>query len=208
MRRKLYSRCLGYLTVRTQGVTGQFLYHFLVMLSVMFSSRRARLYDILDSGANFSDVPPISMPLSEGRPRMVTGHAKLSHFHVILSAHAPDVVHTIPPKPSPPTSPPQTMLSRQVLARAARPLARFASSSSSVPSAPAASSPSTVVPQAPNYASTWSTNQAPRPQGRSGPRFEQTAMELQPNPLSAMEMIANEPIRVVNGRKAVCDGGM
>lgn len=33
-------------------------------------------------------------------------------------------------------------------------------------------------------------------------------MELQPNPLSAMEMIANEPIRVVHGRKAVCDGGM
>lgn len=33
-------------------------------------------------------------------------------------------------------------------------------------------------------------------------------MELQPLPLSAMEMIANEPIRVVHGRKAVCDGGM
>ena len=32
-------------------------------------------------------------------------------------------------------------------------------------------------------------------------------MELQPNPLSAMEMIAKEPIRVVHGRKAVCDGG-
>jgi hypothetical protein len=32
-------------------------------------------------------------------------------------------------------------------------------------------------------------------------------MELQPNPLSAMELIANEPIRLVHGRKAVCDGG-
>lgn len=32
-------------------------------------------------------------------------------------------------------------------------------------------------------------------------------MELQPNPASAMELIANEPVRVVNGRKAVCDGG-
>ncbi|KAG9314353.1 hypothetical protein JVU11DRAFT_5145 [Chiua virens] len=30
---------------------------------------------------------------------------------------------------------------------------------------------------------------------RSGPRFEQTYMELQPNPLSAMELIANEPVR-------------
>lgn len=42
---------------------------------------------------------------------------------------------------------------------------------------------------------------------RSGPRFEQTFMELQPNPLSAMELVANEPIKVVHGRKAVCDGG-
>jgi hypothetical protein len=32
-------------------------------------------------------------------------------------------------------------------------------------------------------------------------------MDLQPNPLSAMELIANEPIRLVHGRKAVCDGG-
>lgn len=32
-------------------------------------------------------------------------------------------------------------------------------------------------------------------------------MELQPQPLAAIEMIANEPIRVVQGRKAVCDGG-
>jgi hypothetical protein len=32
-------------------------------------------------------------------------------------------------------------------------------------------------------------------------------MELQPNPLSAMELIANEPIRVIHGRKAICDGG-
>ncbi|KAI0689591.1 zinc-finger domain-containing protein [Cytidiella melzeri] len=94
-----------------------------------------------------------------------------------------------------------------ISARAARPLTRLASSSSSVPSGPAASSPSTVAPQSPNYASPWSTSQAPRPQGRSGPRFEQTAMELQPMPLSAMELIANEPIRVVKGRKAVCDGG-
>ena len=32
-------------------------------------------------------------------------------------------------------------------------------------------------------------------------------MELQPNPLSAMELVANEPIRLIDGRKAVCDGG-
>ncbi|KAF4606696.1 hypothetical protein EYR38_000750 [Pleurotus pulmonarius] len=67
--------------------------------------------------------------------------------------------------------------------------------------------PSKTSPQAPNYPSTWSTSQSPRPAGSSGPRFEQTAMEVQPNPLSAMELIANEPIRLVHGRKAVCDGG-
>jgi len=61
--------------------------------------------------------------------------------------------------------------------------------------------------QSPNYPSTWSTSQTPRPGLGSGPRFEQTAMDLQPNPLSAMELIANEPIRLVHGRKAVCDGG-
>jgi len=65
-----------------------------------------------------------------------------------------------------------------------------------------------VAPQSPNYPSTWTANQRPRPAAGSGPRFEQTDMELQPNPLSAMEMINNEPIRVVKGRKAVCDGGI
>lgn len=125
------------------------------------------------------------------------------------------------PRPDPPPStrrpalqgrhPPLTMLSRQVLARAARPLARLASTNSSSTSAAVPStskSSGQVLPQSPNYTTTWSASQAPRPQGRSGPRFEQTAMELQPLPLSAMEMIANEPIRAVHGRKAVCDGGM
>ena len=99
------------------------------------------------------------------------------------------------------------MFSRHIASRIARPLARLSSSSSSVPAA-ARDAAKAVAPQAPNYATTWSTSQAPRPAAHSGPRFEQTAMELQPNPLSAMEMIANEPIRVVHGRKAVCDGGM
>jgi len=64
-----------------------------------------------------------------------------------------------------------------------------------------------VVQQAPNYPTTWSTSQRPRPGLASGPRFEQTAMDLQPNPLSAMQLVAEEPIRLVQGRKAVCDGG-
>ncbi|KIJ45583.1 hypothetical protein M422DRAFT_778803 [Sphaerobolus stellatus SS14] len=67
--------------------------------------------------------------------------------------------------------------------------------------------PKDAVPQAPNYAKTWSTSQRPRPIGKSEARFEQTDMSLQPQPLSAMEMINNEPIRLVEGRRAVCDGG-
>ncbi|TEB35056.1 NADH:ubiquinone oxidoreductase kDa subunit [Coprinellus micaceus] len=61
--------------------------------------------------------------------------------------------------------------------------------------------------QAPNHVGTWSTSQRPRPLAGSSPRFEQTDMDFQPQPLSAMEMIAQEPIRLVQGRKAVCDGG-
>lgn len=41
----------------------------------------------------------------------------------------------------------------------------------------------------------------------SGPRFEQTAHAFQPAPLSAIELIAEQPIRLVNARSAVCDGG-
>ncbi|KAI0724575.1 hypothetical protein C8T65DRAFT_626942 [Cerioporus squamosus] len=98
------------------------------------------------------------------------------------------------------------MLARRALQGLARPLTRLSSTSTPVP-AHEAPSPAAAVPQSPNYANTWSTSQRPRPQAHSGPRFEQTIMELQPNPLSAMEMISKEPIRVVHGRKAVCDGG-
>ena len=64
------------------------------------------------------------------------------------------------------------------------------------------------VPQAPNKAELWSTNQNPRPALASNPRFEQIEYSLQPAPLSAMEMIANEPIIMSDARIAVCDGGM
>lgn len=40
-----------------------------------------------------------------------------------------------------------------------------------------------------------------------GPRFEQTAQQFQPMPLAAIELIAREPIRLVGGRVACCDGG-
>nr|VWO96780.1 Type III effector HopO1-1 [Ganoderma boninense] len=98
------------------------------------------------------------------------------------------------------------MLARRALQGLARPLTRLSSSSTPVP-AHEATTPATAAPQSPNFANTWSTSQRPRPQQHSSPRFEQTIMELQPSPLSAMEMINKEPIRVVHGRKAVCDGG-
>ena len=99
-----------------------------------------------------------------------------------------------------------TRLSTRSLVRAAS--SSTSSSSSSTPVKIGAETPaSALTTQAPNYPTTWSTSQKPRPLAGSGPRFEQTEMALQPNPLSAMEMIANEPVRVVNGRKAVCDGG-
>ncbi|KAH9486940.1 Lactobacillus shifted protein [Psilocybe cubensis] len=110
------------------------------------------------------------------------------------------------------------MLGRRALPRfnnALKTLSRNASSSTTpaVKSAEAsvkkvAEAGPVTLQQAPNYPTTWSTNQAPRPGPGSGPRFEQTAMEFQPAPLSAMELIAKEPIRLVQGRKAVCDGGV
>ncbi|TFK41164.1 ubiquinone oxidoreductase 20 kd subunit [Crucibulum laeve] len=107
------------------------------------------------------------------------------------------------------------MLSRRAfpqLNRSLRALSRNVSTSvkktddaSKVPTKTGAQPPSTL--QAPNYPTTWSTSQRPRPALGSTPRFEQTAMDLQPQPLSAMELIAQEPVRLVNGRKASCDGG-
>lgn len=106
------------------------------------------------------------------------------------------------------------MIGRRVLPqlnRAIRTLSRSASATaqsgtSSLPQKIESSIPTTTQ-QAPNYPSTWSASQRPRPVGGEDPRFEQTVMELQPNPLSAMALIAEEPVRLVHGRKAVCDGG-
>merc|ERR1712071_581471 len=61
--------------------------------------------------------------------------------------------------------------------------------------------------QAPNHASTWSTSQNPKKHAYSGPRFEQINLSLQPQPISAMEMVAQDPVRLVPGRRASCDGG-
>lgn len=86
----------------------------------------------------------------------------------------------------------------------------LASKASSVPAEKSGvppAHPSTPTAQSPNYPQTWSTSQRPREDAYREARFEQTALNLQPQPYSAMDMIAQEPIRMVNGRKAVCDGG-
>ncbi|KAG8951984.1 hypothetical protein FRC04_005317 [Tulasnella sp. 424] len=91
------------------------------------------------------------------------------------------------------------LLPKRLPSTALRSLSRLASSGAAPKDVPApvkeAVPPATtpVVGQAPNRALKWSTNQQSRPQGASLPRFEQTDISLQPQPLSAMEMIAKEP---------------
>lgn len=64
-----------------------------------------------------------------------------------------------------------------------------------------------VENQAPNHATTWSTHQRPRSEAMSGPRFEQTELELQPTPQAGIELIAQVPIQEVDARIVSCDGG-
>ncbi|GAA95035.1 uncharacterized protein L969DRAFT_95989 [Mixia osmundae IAM 14324] len=61
--------------------------------------------------------------------------------------------------------------------------------------------------QAPNRIGVWSKTQNPKANAMRGPRFEQTSMDFQPQPVAAIELIAKEPIRLVNTRIASCDGG-
>ncbi|KAL5495268.1 hypothetical protein ACEPAI_731 [Sanghuangporus weigelae] len=83
-------------------------------------------------------------------------------------------------------------------------------SSSDVPAEETQSTTGTALPatkQSPNYPTTWSTSQQSRAAAYQDARFEQTILELQPQPLSAMDLIAQEPVRFVRGRIAECDGG-
>ncbi|GAA5841733.1 hypothetical protein JCM11251_007069 [Rhodosporidiobolus azoricus] len=77
---------------------------------------------------------------------------------------------------------------------------------SRVPAAPH-TPPSVNTSQAPNRSAVWSKSQAARTEAMVGPRFEQTSEEFQPRPLAAIELIQEEPIRIVQGRVAACDGG-
>jgi len=63
------------------------------------------------------------------------------------------------------------------------------------------------VAQAPNRATVWSRSQNPREKAMSGPRFEQTIMELQPAPQAAIDLIHKQPVRWTHSRIVECDGG-
>ncbi|KAJ5688799.1 hypothetical protein N7462_003191 [Penicillium macrosclerotiorum] len=61
--------------------------------------------------------------------------------------------------------------------------------------------------QAPNRANTWAASQQPREEAMTGPRFEQTIMETQPQPMAAIELIHKQPVRWVKSKVVSCDGG-
>ncbi|KAJ3155388.1 hypothetical protein HDU86_004290 [Geranomyces michiganensis] len=71
----------------------------------------------------------------------------------------------------------------------------------------AAAGSQAVVAQAPNRPAVWSEHQQNKAIAMTGARFEQTDIDLQPNPLSAQELIAQVPVRMVSGRRVACDGG-
>ncbi|KAM0284832.1 hypothetical protein ACHAQH_001753 [Verticillium albo-atrum] len=64
-----------------------------------------------------------------------------------------------------------------------------------------------TVQQAPNRAGIWSRSQRPRAEAMTGPRFEQSNFDLQPQPESAMSYIHEEPVRWTHSRIVACDGG-
>ncbi|KAL8972757.1 MAG: hypothetical protein Q9183_000372 [Haloplaca sp. 2 TL-2023] len=61
--------------------------------------------------------------------------------------------------------------------------------------------------QAPNRSEPWSRSQQPRERAMSGPRFEQTIMEFQPQPQAAIDLIHKQPVRWTKQRVVSCDGG-
>ncbi|KAI5864462.1 zinc-finger domain-containing protein [Durotheca rogersii] len=61
--------------------------------------------------------------------------------------------------------------------------------------------------QAPNRKEIWSRSQKPRAAAMSGPRFEQTDFDLQPQSRAAIELIHRQPVRWTHDRVVACDGG-
>lgn len=98
---------------------------------------------------------------------------------------------------------------RMLTVRRFRVLQRLVRSASTLPATPSAQTAGVVaeVPQSHNRATIWSDSQRIRPAPHSGPRFEQIEQSLQPNPASAIELIAQVPVIMTEARKAACDGG-
>ncbi|KAI1326362.1 hypothetical protein F5Y16DRAFT_400430 [Xylariaceae sp. FL0255] len=61
--------------------------------------------------------------------------------------------------------------------------------------------------QAPNRTVIWSRSQKPRATAMTGPRFEQTDFDLQPQAPAAIELIHRQPVRWTHDRVVACDGG-
>ncbi|KAI0025031.1 zinc-finger domain-containing protein [Xylariomycetidae sp. FL0641] len=61
--------------------------------------------------------------------------------------------------------------------------------------------------QAPNRKEIWSRSQIPRAKAMTGPRFEQTDFDLQPQPYAAIELIHRQPVRWTHDRVVACEGG-
>lgn len=97
---------------------------------------------------------------------------------------------------------PASLVPRAALTRAA---------SSSVPKVQFDASdkaPKDAAPgQSPNVPQTWSQNQQPKDAAFNNPRFEQVYVPTQPDSLSAMGLVNEQPIVKVQGRRAVCNGG-
>ncbi|KAJ2319043.1 hypothetical protein IWW52_002200 [Coemansia sp. RSA 2704] len=72
---------------------------------------------------------------------------------------------------------------------------------------PASAESKELAQQAPNRELTWSQTQRPRADITNDPRFVQVDLDGQPRPMAAIELIAEEPVREVEGRLACCDGG-
>lgn len=59
--------------------------------------------------------------------------------------------------------------------------------------------------QAPNRTEPWAPSQRPRADAMSGPRFEDVDLETQPQPLAAIDLIYQQPVKYAH-HIAVCDG--
>ncbi|KAI8823373.1 ubiquinone oxidoreductase 20 kd subunit [Fimicolochytrium jonesii] len=84
---------------------------------------------------------------------------------------------------------------------------RRMSTSAALQAKPPLAAASVSITQAPNRAAKWSEHQQDKSAAMVGPRFEQTDLSLQPNPLSAQDLISKVPVKFVQARRVSCDGG-